>query len=131
MNEAGVNIVCGTDAGIGITAPGYSIHQELGLYKEAGLSNYDVLKTATINPTKTHKELEQIGSIEEGKLANFILTSKNPLEDLSVLNNPEWVMIKGRKIDKMLLNEFTENAQDRNNLVVTGLRYAEYLFIEK
>ncbi len=131
MNEAGVNIVCGTDAGIGITAPGYSIHQELGLYKEAGLSNYDVLKTATINPTKTHKELEQIGSIEKGKLANFILTSKNPLEDLSVLNNPEWVMIKGRKIDKMLLKEFTENAQDRNNLVVTGLRYAEYLFIEK
>lgn len=131
MNEAGVNIVCGTDAGIGITAPGYSIHQELGLYKEAGLSNYDVLKTATINPTKTHKELEQVGSIEEGKLANFILTSKNPLEDLSVLNNPEWVMIKGRKIDKMLLKEFTENAQDRNNLVVTGLRYAEYLFIEK
>lgn len=131
MNEAGVNIICGTDAGIGITAPGYSIHQELGLYKEAGLSNYDVLKTATINPTKTHKELEQIGSIEKGKLANFILTTKNPLEDLSVLNNPEWVMIKGRKIDKMLLKEFTENAQDRNNLVVTGLRYAEYLFIEK
>ncbi|MCW5518087.1 amidohydrolase family protein [Muriicola sp. Z0-33] len=131
MNEAGVNIICGTDAGIGITAPGYSIHQELGLYKEAGLSNYDVLKTATINPTKTHKELEQIGSIEEGKLANFILTSKNPLEDLSVLSNPEWVMIKGRKIDKILMNEFTENAQDRNNLVVTALRYAEYLFIER
>lgn len=131
MNEAGVNIICGTDAGIGITAPGYSIHQELAFYKEAGLSNYEVLKTATINPTKTHKELGKIGSIEKGKLANFILTSKNPLEDLSVLNNPEWVMVKGRKIDKILLNELTENALDRNNLVVTGLRYAEYLFIEK
>lgn len=131
MNDAGVHIICGTDAGIGITSPGYSIHQELALYKEAGLSNYDVLKTATINPSKTHKELEQVGSIEKGKLANFILTSKNPLEDLSVLNNPEWVMIKGRKINKTLLNEFTENSIDRNNLIVTGLRYAEYLFIEK
>jgi hypothetical protein len=40
-------------------------------------------------------------------------------------------MIKGRKINKTLLNEFTENTRDRNNLVVTGLRYAEYLFIEK
>ncbi len=131
MNEVGVNIICGTDAGIGITSPGYSIHQELALYKEAGLSNYDVLKTATINPSKTHKELEQIGSIEKGKMANFILTSKNPLEDLSVLNNPEWVMVKGRKLNKTLLNEFTENARDRSNLVVTGLRYGEYMLVEK
>lgn len=57
MNEEGVNIICGTDAGIGITVPGFVIHQELALYKEAGLSNYEVLKTATMNPSKTHKEL--------------------------------------------------------------------------
>lgn len=131
MNDAGVNIICGTDAGIGITAPGYAIHEELSLYKEAGLSNYEALKTATINPSKTHKELEQLGSIENGKMANFIMTTENPLEDLRVLDNPEWVMIKGRKINKTLLNEFTVNARDRSNLVVTGLRYAEYLFIEK
>lgn len=131
MNEAGVNIICGTDSGIVITAPGYAIHQELALYKEAGLSNYEVLKTATINPSKTHKELEQIGTIENGKWANFILTSKNPLEDLSVLNNPEWVMVKGRKINKKILNQFIENARDRNNLVVTAFRYAEYLMVEK
>jgi hypothetical protein len=131
MNEAGVNIICGTDSGIGITAPGYAIHQELALYKEAGLSNYEVLKTATINPSKTHKELTQIGTIENGKLANFILTSKNPLEDLSVLKNPEWVMVKGRKINKKILNQFTENASDRNNLIVTAFRYAEYLLVEK
>lgn len=131
MNEAGVNIICGTDAGIGITAPGYSIHQELALYKKAGLSNYETLKTATINPSKTHKELEQIGSIEKGKLANFILTSRNPLEDLSALKNPEWVMIKGRKINKKILNDFTENARDRSNLIVTAFRYAEYMLVEK
>ncbi len=131
MNEAGVNIICGTDAGIGITAPGFTIHQELAFYKEAGLSNYEALKTATINPSKTHKELKQIGSIEKGKMANFILSSKNPLENLSTLNNPEWVMIKGRKVNKKILNDFTENAQDRNNFVVTALTYAEYLFTEK
>lgn len=131
MNEDGVNIICGTDAGIGVTVPGYSIHQELALYKKAGMSNYEAIKTATINPSKTHIELAQTGAIEIGKLANFILTSKNPLEDLNVLRNPEWVMIKGRKINKTLLKEFIENARDRSNLVVTGLRYAEYLFVEK
>lgn len=64
-------------------------------------------------------------------MVNFILTSKNPLEDLSVLNDSEWVMVKGRKINKKILNEFTENARDRNNLVVTTFRYAEYLLVEK
>ena len=131
MQEEGVNIICGTDAGIGITAPGYSIHQELALYQEAGMSNFDALKTATINPTRTHKEFEHMGSIEIGKLANFIVTSKNPLEDLGELSKPEWVMVNGRKIHKKALNKFTKNARDRSNLVVTALRYVEYLLVEK
>ncbi|CAM4102027.1 MULTISPECIES: amidohydrolase family protein [Flavobacterium] len=131
MNEAGINIICETESGIGITAPGYSIHQELLLYKQAGLSNYEVLKTATINPSKTNKELSQIGTIENGKLANFILNSKNPLEDLRVLKNPKWIMIKGLKINKNVLNELTKKAKDRNNLVVTAFSYLEYLLVEK
>ena len=64
-------------------------------------------------------------------MANFILNSKNPLEDLSVLNNPEWVMIKARKQNKILLNEFTENARNRSNLVVAGIKYGEYMLVEK
>jgi len=131
MNEAGVNIVCGTDAGIGITSPGFAMHQELALYQEAGLSNYDVLKTATINPSKTHREFENIGSIETGKWANFILSNENPLEDLSTLAQPEWVMIQGRKLDKDLLASFNDAANDRSTLVVSALRYLEYLYIEK
>jgi hypothetical protein len=131
MHEEGVNIVCGTDAGIGITTAGYSIHQELAFYQEAGLSNFETLKTATVNPSKTHKEFEQMGTIEKGKLANFVVTSNNPLEDLNELSKPEWVMVKGRKINKKTLKEFTDKALDRSNLVVTGLRYAEYLMVER
>ncbi len=131
MHEEGVNIICGTDAGIGITAPGYSIHQELAFYHEAGMSNFEALKTATINPTKTHKDFEQMGSIENGKLANFIVTTNNPLENLSELSKPEWVMVNGRKINKKTLNKFTDKARDRSNLIVTALRYAEYMLLEK
>lgn len=131
MNEEGVNIVCGTDAGIGITAPGYSIHQELELYKESGMSNYEVLKTATVNPSITHKEFQKLGTIEKGNLANFNFTTKNPLENLSALNSPEWVMIQGRKIDKEQLDDFVKNAFERNNFVATAIRYGEYLMVEK
>ncbi|MBN1651478.1 MAG: amidohydrolase family protein [Bacteroidales bacterium] len=131
MNEEGVNMICGTDAGIGITAPGFSIHEELALYKSAELSNYEALKTATINPTRSHQILKNVGSIEQGKLANFILTSKNPLMDLSALKDPEWVMIKGHLIDKNLMEELKEKARDRKNLFATAIRYAEYMFIER
>ncbi len=131
MAETSVNIICGTDAGIGITAPGFSLHEELALYKGAGLSTYEALKTATINPTKTHRELNNVGSIEQGKLANFILTSKNPLKDLSVLKNPEWIMIKGHLVTKKQSDELKEKARDRKNLLATALRYAEYMFIER
>jgi len=131
MNKAGVNIVCGTDAGIGITAPGYSIHQELALYKEAGLSNYEVLKTATINPSKTHKVLNRIGSVALGKTANFIISSENPLDNLLTLSKPEWIMIEGRIINKGKLSNFISSAKNRKTLVTTAIHYAEYLLIEK
>ena len=131
FNDAGINIICGTDAGIGITVPGQSIHEELAFYKEAGLNNYDVLKTATINASKVHKQLNNLGSIEKGKIANLILTSDNPLENLTVLKHPEWVMVKGRIINKKYLNEFVINANERSNLLITALRYLEYLVIER
>ena len=72
-----------------------------------------------------------MGSIEQGKVANLILTKNNPLENISVLSEPEWVMVRGRKVDKTLLTEFKNKAQDRSNLIVTAIRYDEYLLVEK
>ena len=40
LHVVGGTFICGTDAGIGVTIPGFSIHQELAFYKEAGLSNW-------------------------------------------------------------------------------------------
>ena len=118
MHDEGVNSICGTDAGIGITAAGYSMHQELAFYQEAGMNNFEVLKTATINPSKAHKEFEQMGS-------------NNPLENLDEFRKPEWVMVNGRKISEETLNEFADNARDHSNMVATALRYVEYLLVEK
>ncbi len=127
LHRAGVNIVCGTDAGIGVTVPGASIHRELELYREAGLSNYEVLKTATVNPSKVHGFMKDFGTVENGKMANLILVNGNPLQDLAVLQNPEMVFIKGRKLDRKTLDEFKTAATDRSNLLASFLRYAEFL----
>jgi hypothetical protein len=131
LHEAGVPIICGTDGGIGVTLPGFSIHKELAFYKEAGLSNYEVLKTATVNASQTHSMMNQLGTIEEGKIANMLLVDKNPLVELSTLHNPTYVFVKGRKLNRETLDSFNEKAKNRKNLVATALRYLENLIIEK
>ena len=131
LHKAGVNIICGTDAGIGVTVPGFSIHNELQLYKEAGLSNYEVLKTATVNPTKTHLQFDSLGTIQEGKVANLLVLDTNPLEDLSVLSKPSTVFIKGKKLNRDKLNSFNLKAKNRENLIASAMRYMENLIVEK
>lgn len=131
MQEAGVNIVCGTDAGIGITTPGASLHEELALYHEAGLSNFEALQTATVNASRTHQFLNDIGTIEIGKKANLLLVDGNPLEDLNVLKHPDLVFMNGHKITSELLKEFEEKARTRKNQITTGLQYGEFLLMEK
>ncbi len=131
LHEAGVTIICGTDSGIGVTLPGFSMHKELAFYKEAGLSNYQVLRTATVNAAQTHAAMNQLGTIEKGKKANLLLVEKNPLLSLSTLKNPTVVFVNGRKLNKEVLDTFNEKAKARKNLMATALRYVENLIVEK
>jgi len=131
LHEANVTIICSTDAGIGVTMPGFSIHKELAFYKEAGLSNYEVLKTATINASKTHAIMNKLGSIQEGKVANLILVNENPFLELSTLQKPTNVFVKGRMINRETLDSFEEKAINRSNLIPSAVRYLEHLIIER
>lgn len=131
LYDNGVEIVSSTDAGIGVTIPGYSLHQELAFYKEAGLTNYQVLQTATINASKVHDLMNNQGTIEVHKTANLLLLDKNPLEHLSTLKKPNMVFINGVKLNRQTLDTFEKNSIDRSNLIVSGIRYLEYLLFEK
>lgn len=131
LHDIDVAFICGTDAGIGVTVPGFSIHQELAFYKEAGFSNYEVLKTATINASKTHSIMNNMGTLEVGKIANLILIDNNPLLDLSALKNPTYVFVEGRKLDRETLNSFENKARNRSNLIASAFIYLENLIIGK
>ena len=131
LHEVGTTIICGTDAGIGVTIPGFSIHQELAFYKEAGLSNYEVLKTATVNASKAHSIMNNMGTIVVGKVANLILIDNNPLLDLSALQAPSTVFIRGRKLNRDSLDNFEKQAKNRTNLIASAIRYLENLMFEK
>lgn len=131
LHDAGVNIVCGTDAGIGITVPGFSIHQELALYQQAGLSNFEVIQTATVNVSKTHHLLNNIGTIEVGKTANLILLKKNPLKNLNALRKPQLVITNGTIITRKSLDNFEIKAKNRRNFLATTIRYLENYLVEQ
>jgi imidazolonepropionase-like amidohydrolase len=103
----------------------------LNFYKEAGLSNYEVLKTATVNASTTHAIMNSLGTIEVGKMANLLLVDKNPLITLSTLQKPIYVFVEGRKLDRQTLDFYQEKAKKRNNLIASALRYLENLIVEK
>jgi predicted amidohydrolase YtcJ len=61
---------------------GFSLHDELALFVQAGLTPGEALKTATYNPAKFLGMLDQLGTVEKGKLADLVLLDANPLEDI-------------------------------------------------
>ncbi|GAA4354426.1 amidohydrolase family protein [Kangiella marina] len=82
LHENGVPIVPGTDA-----IAGFTLHRELELYADAGISNADVLKLATIGSAKVVGNDDNVGSIAVGKQADLVFVEGNPLEDIGHLRH--------------------------------------------
>ncbi|MGB5481597.1 MAG: amidohydrolase family protein [Eudoraea sp.] len=104
FQEEGGKILAGTDALVPPTLPGISLHHEMELLVEAGLTPYEALKTATINP-QLFLENEKAGIVEEGKSANLVLLAGNPLEHISNTQLIEGVFIQNQWINKTELKE--------------------------
>jgi hypothetical protein len=82
LHKAGVPLLAGTDAPEPQVTPGFSLHQELELFVEAGLSPADALRAATLNNAASLRQSEHLGSIAVGKKADLVLLSANPLDDI-------------------------------------------------
>jgi hypothetical protein len=78
LHQAGITIVPGTD-----DFPGFALHRELELYSQAGISNADVLKSATLVSARVAGMEKDLGTVEVGKKANLVLIDGNPLENIS------------------------------------------------
>lgn len=97
--NGGVLLLAGTDTP-SFCFPGECLRTELELLSGSGLSNYQVLRTATANPAKALAPFKAVetdfGTVETGKAADLLLLSANPLADLSALERIEGVMVGGR-----------------------------------
>ena len=90
--KAGVKIAFGTDSGVSKHGDNW---EEFVLMTNAGMSNIDALKSATIETAKLLRVEDQLGHIKPGMLADIIAVQKNPLEDISTVENVSFVMKDG------------------------------------
>lgn len=100
LHRACVPFMAGTDQGGAYTFPGFSLHDELSLLVEAGFTPMEALQTATRNPAVFLGELNSLGTVENGKIANLVLLEANPLEDIRNTRQIASVVVRGRLISK-------------------------------
>ncbi|MGX5817384.1 amidohydrolase family protein [Chitinophaga lutea] len=93
--EAGVLVVAGTDAGNIGTLHASSFYAELLAMQQAGLSNAEIIRSATINAAKGFGKDKSYGTIEKGKIADLLLLDRDPLQDITALSNIQTVVHRG------------------------------------
>jgi imidazolonepropionase-like amidohydrolase len=78
----------------------------------AGLTPMDALRSATIDPARFLGMDKDLGSVEKGKLADLVLLSADPLEDIANTQKIETVIIHGRLLDRKALDSLLANAEN-------------------
>ena len=90
--KAGVKIAFGTDSGVSAHGDNW---QEFILMTNAGMTNQDALKSATIETAKLLRIEDKLGQIKPGMLADILAVQQNPVEDISTVKNVIFVMKDG------------------------------------
>ncbi|QEX21049.1 Xaa-Pro dipeptidase [Hypericibacter adhaerens] len=93
--DVGVPIVMGTDAGAPGNHHGMNAQECVRMVRDVGMAPQDVLEAATLSGARLLKQEAQLGSIAPGKLADLIATRRNPLEDMTALQDLSLVMKGG------------------------------------
>jgi imidazolonepropionase-like amidohydrolase len=111
MQSSGVGVLAGSDSGASnnFTFPGWTLHRELELLVESGLSPTEALQAATRNPARFLGELPSNGTVEPGKTANLVLLTANPLEDIKNTRRIDAVILKGKLLTRTDLDKLLQD----------------------
>jgi imidazolonepropionase-like amidohydrolase len=116
LHDVEAGLLLGSDSPQILNVPGFSIHHELALLVEAGLTPAEALTTGTVNPGRFFGLENTLGRVAAGFDADLILLQQNPLVQLETLRHPLGVMVRGRWISADEINI---------GLALIAQRYAE------
>jgi imidazolonepropionase-like amidohydrolase len=111
MNKAGVRFLAGTDEANPYCFPGFSLHDELALLVEAGLTPLEALQTATINPARYLGSDRSRGTVRAGNDADIVLLDANPLVDIHNTTRIRAVVADGRVFERDALDRILRDAE--------------------
>ena len=100
MHRAGVRVMPGTDAPLRNSPPGFGLHEELALFVRGGLSPWEAIRSATLEPARYFGMADSMGTIERGKVADLVVLDANPLADIRNTRRVHAVVANGRLMDQ-------------------------------
>jgi imidazolonepropionase-like amidohydrolase len=104
LSDGGARIMFGTDSPQTFSVPGFSIHREIRVMREAGLTPFQILESGT-RKVAEYYGTDQFGTVGTGKRADLILLDANPLADPANLSRRAGVMVNGRWIPESQIQE--------------------------
>jgi len=111
MNHAGVRIIAGTDVLNPYCFPGFSLHDELQLLVQAGLTPMQAIQAATSSAAEFSGRLDILGTVEVGKIADLVILTANPLENIENTTKISTVIFNGRVNTRVALDVMLAQAK--------------------
>ena len=108
LYAAGAPIAAGTDTPIGWSIPGYSLHTELEQYVQVGMSPLEALYSATVRPAAFFGLEHEMGQLASGYIADAVLLSANPLDNIVHTRSIEAVINRGTLLSKDTLSKLVD-----------------------
>ncbi len=96
FHDAGVPLETGTDVLNPMVTPGFSLHDELADFVDAGIPEIEAIRAATTRPAEFMGESDEWGAVAPGQRADLVLLSANPLDDIRNTERIVGVMVRGR-----------------------------------
>ena len=105
LHEGGARMLLGSDSPQVFSVPGFSIHHEMALWVELGMTPYEVLTAGTRRVAEYFDAVDDFGSVAVGHRADLLLLNANPVADIANVADLAGVMLNGRWIPDTQIQE--------------------------
>lgn len=112
--DMGGTVVAGTDTpALLYTYPGMALHRELEIFVEIGFTEMEALQAATVNAAKSIN-LNDIGSIQEGKIADLVILKENPIDNIKHTQEIDLIVKGGKAYNQEEILSYVPSEEEVN-----------------